>query len=68
MGSAPKRIAHEVLIAWALMLGSCMKYPPGPDTGQMAKVANTNARMALVKCENLDRRLSIVEAKLSTRR
>ena len=67
MGNASKRLAHEVLIAGALMLGSCMKNPPGPDTGELAKAANSNSRMALAKCQDLERRVTVIESRLSGR-
>ena len=68
MEKHPKRLAHEVLLAAALMLGSCMENPPGPDTGQLAKAANSNSRIALAKCQDLERRVTAIESQLSGRR
>jgi hypothetical protein len=60
-----RRIACEPIIAIGLLLGSCMQYPKGPDTGEIAKVAAANAQRALARCDALDKRLSILEVRLS---
>jgi hypothetical protein len=64
----PPRLAHEIIILAALALGSCMQDPPGRTTEQsydLADSANANARTALAKCDNLEKRVTAVERRLN---
>jgi hypothetical protein len=65
---ARKRLAHEVIIAAAFLLGSCAsdgKMHSLAETYDLADTANANARNALAKCDELQSRLSDVESRLN---
>lgn len=59
-----KRVRFELLIAGAILLGSCDDHSSA-ETYDLADVANVNARNALARCDELESRINDIETKLN---
>jgi hypothetical protein len=63
----PRRIAPQLIVLAALMLGGCMKGPERVPSNKLAAEANANALRALRHSEELEARLKRVEEQLQNR-